>query len=142
MLTWQLSKLPVTARLCTFLSRTVVICNSCMGLTRPLGCSMKTETSFFPRSPYMAADPVSPLVAPTTVRWYLSTSHSQNKRSRGVFPQPGMRMLERTSAGLSLVSPDQEVLEEVAEELERNIFEGERGTVEQLEQVQVILERH
>ena len=72
LLTWQLSKLPVTARLCTFLSSTVVICSSCMGLTRPLGCNMKTDTSFFPRSPYMAADPVSPLVAPTTVRWYLS----------------------------------------------------------------------
>lgn len=68
-LTWQSSKDPSTERLCTFSSSTVVIWASCTGLTFPLGYKMKTDTSFFPLNPYIAADPVSPLVAPITVKW-------------------------------------------------------------------------
>ena len=70
--TWQSSNDPSTRRLCTFASRTVVIWASWTGLTFPFGYRIKTETSFFPLNPYMAADPVSPLVAPMTVKWWRS----------------------------------------------------------------------
>jgi hypothetical protein len=45
-----------------------------------------------------------------------------------------------TSASLPLVSLHQEILEQVAQELKRNVFKRERRTVEQLEEVQVVLE--
>lgn len=45
-----------------------------------------------------------------------------------------------TSPDLSLIPPGQEVLEKVAQKLQRNILEGERRAVEQLEQVQVVLQ--
>jgi hypothetical protein len=51
MLTWQSSKVPSTERQWTFLSKTVVICASWIGETRPVGNMMKTETSFLPLKP-------------------------------------------------------------------------------------------
>ena len=49
--TWQLSKVPFTAMLCTLGSVTVVICASWMGDTRPFGCNMNIDTFFFPFKP-------------------------------------------------------------------------------------------
>ena len=57
-LTWQSSNVPFTAILWTFLSKTVVICASWIGLTRPFGCRMNIDTSFLPLRPAIAADPV------------------------------------------------------------------------------------
>lgn len=45
-----------------------------------------------------------------------------------------------TSSNLAHVFPRQEVLEQVAQELQRNVLEGEGRPVEQLKQVQVVLE--
>lgn len=43
-------------------------------------------------------------------------------------------------ARLALVLANQEILEEVAQELEGDVLERECGTVEQLEQVEVVVE--
>jgi hypothetical protein len=59
--TWQSSNVPVTARLWTLASRIVTICDLWMGLIRPSGCRMNTETSFLFRRPMIAAEPVCSL---------------------------------------------------------------------------------
>lgn len=46
--------------------------------------------------------------------------------------------LSHTFASLVLVFPDEEVLEEISEELERDIFESKRGAVKQLEKIVII----
>ena len=52
---------------CTFGSSTVVIWRSCSGDVRPFGYMMKQSTPALPRRPWMAAGPMSPLVAPRMV---------------------------------------------------------------------------
>ena len=45
----------------------VVNCNSCIGLTLPLGYNIITFTPSTPKNPLATAPPVSPLVATNTV---------------------------------------------------------------------------
>lgn len=49
-------------------------------------------------------------------------------------------LLLLTSSDLALILPGQEVLEQVPQELQRDVLEGEGWAVEQLEQVQVALQ--
>ena len=67
-MSWQSSNTPSTAMLTIdgSLSENIWACWN--GVIRPAGESMKTVTPGLPWSAYMADDPVSPLVAPTTVR--------------------------------------------------------------------------
>lgn len=48
--------------------------------------------------------------------------------------------LSLTTTGLAFVLPHEEVLEKVSQELQCDILERERGTVEQFEEVYVIVE--
>ena len=64
---WQSSKVPSTAMLCTLSEATVVICRRCTSETRPLGCRMKISMRSRSRQASIAAEPVSPEVAPTMV---------------------------------------------------------------------------
>ena len=68
MIRWQSSNVPSMARLNTFGSSTAVICFSWSGATRPCGCIMKMRMRSRPRTPWIAALPVSPLVAPRMFR--------------------------------------------------------------------------
>jgi hypothetical protein len=90
-LTWQSSKVPVTARLWTLASVHVVICSSWIGLTRPLGCRMVTDTSFLPRRPWIAADPVYAYVRIYPKHQAISDSHhhlshQQQSSDVGLYP--------------------------------------------------------
>lgn len=49
-------------------------------------------------------------------------------------------MSKRTSPSLALVPPRQKVLKKVSQKLQRNILESKGRTVEQLEQIQVVLQ--
>ena len=62
------SNVPSSAMLNTLASSTEVICFSCSGETRPFGCMMKMLMRSRPAAPWIAALPVSPLVAPTMFR--------------------------------------------------------------------------
>lgn len=53
---------------------------------------------------------------------------------------PSPRVSRLTSSNLALVFPRQEIFEEVAQELQRDILESKCRPVEQLQEVQVILE--
>ena len=64
---WQSSKVPSTARLWTLGESTVVICRRWISLTRPWGCSITISMPARPLVDSMAADPVSPEVAPMIV---------------------------------------------------------------------------
>ena len=64
---WQSSKLPSTATLCTLADGTVVIWRRCTSVTRPRGCNTKMSRASRSRQASMAAEPVSPEVAPTIV---------------------------------------------------------------------------
>ena len=55
------------ATLCTLGASTVVIWRRCTSLTRPCGNSMKMSMVLRSRTASMAAEPVSPEVAPTMV---------------------------------------------------------------------------
>lgn len=48
--------------------------------------------------------------------------------------------VELTTSSLSLVLPGQEVFKQITHELQRNILEGECGTVEKFEQIVVAFE--
>lgn len=50
-ITWHASKVLFTAILHTLESVTVVICASCTGEMRPLGCKMNIDRFFFPLKP-------------------------------------------------------------------------------------------
>ena len=63
---WASSNVPSIAIGNTLDAPVQVICLSCNGDILPSGYNMKIFTPFFPRSPFMAALPVSPLVAPNT----------------------------------------------------------------------------
>ena len=80
MMRWQSSKVPSTARLNTLGSSTEVICFSCSGATRPCGCIMKMLIRSRPRTPWMAALPVSPLVAPRMFRLRSARSRVYSKK--------------------------------------------------------------
>ena len=78
---WQSSKLPSMAKLWTLGAMTVVIWRRCTSETRPLGCSMKISTRSRSRQASIAAEPVSPEVAPTMVtRCFLRASTASNSR--------------------------------------------------------------
>ena len=78
---WQSSNVPSTAILPTFGASTVVICRRCTSLVRPRGCRMATFTRSRPAKASIAADPVSPDVAPTMVtRSSRSASTCSNSR--------------------------------------------------------------
>jgi len=64
---WQSSKVPRREMLWMLGSVTVIICSSCVSDVFPSGYMMKHSTPDLPRSPWIADDPVSPDVAPTTV---------------------------------------------------------------------------
>ena len=64
---WQSSKVPLSAMLWTLASSTVVICRRCTSEVRPSGWRMKMSVVSRPRNASMAAEPVSPEVAPTMV---------------------------------------------------------------------------
>jgi hypothetical protein len=64
---WQSSNVPSTATLWTLGASTVVICRRCTSLVRPAGCRITMSTFSRPRQASIAAEPVSPLVAPTMV---------------------------------------------------------------------------
>ena len=67
---WQSSKCPVTASAWTLAAGGVVIWRRWTSDTRPCGYMMNTSTLSMPRKASIAADPVSPEVAPTMViRW-------------------------------------------------------------------------
>ena len=78
---WQPSKSPSTAMLSTLGASTVVICRRCTALVRPAGCRMAMSTRSRSRHASMAAEPVSPEVAPTMVtRWSRAVSTWSNRR--------------------------------------------------------------
>src|SRR6185437_4924698 len=77
---WQSSNAPSIATLNTFASCSEYICARWNGLMRPLGESMKTFTRALPRSACSAALPVSPLVAPSTLRRRPCRSSTASKR--------------------------------------------------------------
>ena len=61
--------------------RTVVICRRCTSLVRPCGCRITMSSCARSRQASMAAEPVSPEVAPTMVtRWPRSASTWSNSR--------------------------------------------------------------
>ena len=64
---WQSSKVPSMATAWTLGSVAVVIMRRCTSETRPFGNRMTASTRLEPRNASMAAPPVSPEVAPTTV---------------------------------------------------------------------------
>ena len=64
---WQSSNVPSMAMLWTLAASAVVICRRCTSETRPAGCRMKMVARSRPRIASMAAEPVSPEVAPTIV---------------------------------------------------------------------------
>ncbi len=64
---WQSSKVPSTATLCTLGASTVVICRRWTSLTRPSGWSTTMSRVSRPTQASMAAEPVSPEVATTIV---------------------------------------------------------------------------
>ena len=63
---WQSSNVPSMATLWTLGASTVVICRRCTSETRPLGWRMKISMASRSRQASMAAEPVSPEVAPMT----------------------------------------------------------------------------
>ncbi len=77
---WQSSNMPSTAMLKTLASVSEYICARWNGLMRPLGESMNTFTRALPFSACSAALPVSPLVAPSTLRCRSSASSTCSKR--------------------------------------------------------------
>ena len=64
---WQSSNVPSTAMLPMLGARTVVICRRCTSLVRLCGCRITTFTRSSPAQASMAAEPVSPEVAPMIV---------------------------------------------------------------------------
>ena len=64
---WQVSNVPSIAMAWTFASTGVVIWRRCTSETRPLGKRINTLAASKPRKASIAADPVSPEVAPTMV---------------------------------------------------------------------------
>ena len=66
-MSWQSSNEPSSAMLWTLLDSTVVICRRCTSDVRPFGCRMKMSIASRSRQASIAAEPVSPEVAPTMV---------------------------------------------------------------------------
>ena len=64
---WQSSNVPSIAMLPTFGAATVVICRRCTSLMRSCGCRNAISTRSRPAQASIAAEPVSPEVAPTIV---------------------------------------------------------------------------
>ena len=64
---WQSSNVPSTAMLATFGAATVVIWRRCTSLMRPCGCRNAMSMRSRPAQASIAAEPVSPEVAPTIV---------------------------------------------------------------------------
>ncbi len=64
---WQSSKLPSIATLWTLAAVTVVICRRWTSDTRPAGCRITIRIRSRPAQALIAAEPVSPEVAPTIV---------------------------------------------------------------------------
>ena len=64
---WASSKEPSTARAWTFAAPVQAIWRSCSGEILPSGYRMKMAVPFFPLRPWIAAAPVSPDVAPSTL---------------------------------------------------------------------------
>ncbi len=64
---WQSSNEPSIAMLATLAAATVVICRRCTSLVRPCGCRITMSMPGRSAQASMAAEPVSPEVAPTMV---------------------------------------------------------------------------
>jgi len=92
---WQSSKTPSIAMLKMFASWSEYICAAWNGLMRPWGESMNTFTRALPLSAYSADEPVSPLVAPSTLRFRSCFSRTCSKR----FPRSCSAMSLNASVG-------------------------------------------
>ena len=80
---WQSSKLPSIARLWTLAASTVVIWRRWTSETRPWGWRMKISTRSRSRQASIAAEPVSPEVAPTMViLWFWLRAARTSSKSR------------------------------------------------------------
>ncbi len=91
----------------------------------------------------MAAEPVSPLVAPTTVRWWRSVFCSTVSCCCSLLGGLRLNVYRlRTLARLALVLAHEKVLKQVADKLQRHVFKRKRRPVEQLEQVVAVAEVH
>ena len=88
---------------------------------------MNTDTSFFRRKPYIAADPVSPLVAPITMKYQLIVAFFSIFR----FTCQSRSIILR----LSVVLSHKEVLKQVTQKLQGYILERKSWSMKQLQDV-------
>jgi hypothetical protein len=79
-MSWQSSKVPSRAMQWTFGASTVVIWRRWTSDTRPFGNRMKTSIDGRSRQASIAAEPVSPEVAPTMVTRWLRPARTLSKR--------------------------------------------------------------
>src|SRR5882672_7824182 len=168
-MSWQSSNTPRTAMLKMLASCSEYIWAAWNALMRPCGESMKTCTFFLPRRAYSADDPVSPEVRSEEHTSELQSHrdlHSfPTRRSSDLRLERAHAALRRKhedlhvllaaqgvlggrsgvpGGGADHVDPPavlvQRVLEEIAEELERDVLEGERRPVGEAEEIDTRLE--